>query len=228
MLKQGRAMRQQLPALGLSLGRLPSVLLTIVALSTLFAPALIQLAGRQTDPSFLDNRPPARMPAFPSSLSLGAVSQFHGEFRNFIDDNFGLRAELVKLNIHVRSAIGVSAIPGVLMGKEGWIFLKTEDDILDQVRALNRFTNHDLDEWIDLMEIQQQWVKSQGAAFIIVIAPNQHTIYPERMPLYVNRVWPETRLDQIMRRLHERGSKSRRRRSKTRPLGRETRKFSLS
>jgi hypothetical protein len=56
------------------------------------------------------------------------------------------------------------------------------------------------------MEAQQRWVKAQGAALIIVIAPNQHTIYPERMPLYVNRAWPETRLDQIMRRLQERGS----------------------
>ena len=42
-------MRQQLPALGVSLGRLPSALLIVAVLATLFAPALIQLAGRQTD-----------------------------------------------------------------------------------------------------------------------------------------------------------------------------------
>ncbi len=133
-------MRQQLPALGLSLGRLPSVLLAVAVLATLFAPALIQLTGRQTDPSFLDNRPPARMPALPSSFSLGALGQFRKELIAFIDDNFGLRAEMVKLNIRVRSAIGVSAIPGMFMGKEGWFFLKTDSDVLDQVRALNRFT----------------------------------------------------------------------------------------
>ena len=155
-------MRQQLPALGISLGRLPSVLLMIAVLATLFAPALIQLAGRQTDPSFLDNRPPARMPALPSSLSLGALEQFRKELIAFIDDNFGLRAEMVKLNIRVRSAIGVSAIPGMFMGKEGWFFLKTDSDVLDQVRALNRFTDEELDEWIDLMEAQQRWVKAQG------------------------------------------------------------------
>jgi alginate O-acetyltransferase complex protein AlgJ len=199
-------MRQQLPALGVSLGRLPSALLTIAVLATLFAPALIQLTGRQTDPSFLDNRPPARMPALPSSFSLGALGQFRKELIAFIDDNFGLRAEMVKLNIRVRSAIGVSAIPGMFMGKEGWFFLKTDSDVLDQVRALNRFTDEELDEWIDLMEAQQRWVKAQGAAMVVVVAPNQHTIYPEYLPRYVNRVWPETRLDQIMRRLKERGS----------------------
>ena len=176
-------MRQQLPALGLSLSRFPSVLLAVAVLSTLFAPALIQLTGRQTDPSFLDNRPPARMPALPSSFSLGALGQFRKELIAFIDDNFGLRAEMVKLNVRVRSAIGVSAIPGLFKGKEGWFFLKTDSDVLDQVRALNRFTDEELDEWIDLMEAQQRWVKAQGAAMVVVVAPNQHTIYPERMPL---------------------------------------------
>ena len=147
------------------------------------------------------------MPALPSSFSLGALGQFRKEMIAFIDDNFGLRAEMVKLNIRVRSAIGVSAIPGMFMGKEGWFFLKTDSDVLDQVRGLNRFTTDDeLDEWIDLMEAQQRWVKAQGAAMVIVVAPNQHTIYPEYLPRYVNRVWPETRLDQIMRRLKERGS----------------------
>lgn len=198
--------RQQLPALGVSLGRLPSALLALAVLSTLFAPALIQLAGRQTDPSFLDNRPPARMPALPSSFSLDALGQFRSQLIAFVDDNFGLRAEMVTLNIRVRSAIGVSAIPGLFMGKDGWFFLKTDSDVLDQVRALNRFTSEELDEWIDLMEAQQRWVKAQGAAMTIVVAPNQHTIYPEYLPRYVNRVWPETRLDQIMRRLKERGS----------------------
>src|SRR3954462_9135210 len=71
------AMRQKLPALGVSLSRLPSALLIVSVLATLFAPALIQLAGRQTDPSFLDNRPPAQMPALPSSLSLSTLREFH-------------------------------------------------------------------------------------------------------------------------------------------------------
>src|SRR5690242_4370327 len=106
--------RQQLPALGLTLGRLPSALLTFAVLATLFAPALIQLAGRQTDPSFLDNRRPASMPTLPSSLSRGDWAQFEKGLTDFIDDNFGLRVEMVKLNVRARSAIGVSAIPTML------------------------------------------------------------------------------------------------------------------
>lgn len=199
--------RQTLPTLGIELGRLPSVLLTVAVLATLFAPAVIQLAGRQTDTSLLDNRPPARLPPLPTSFSLGALEQFRNGLINFVDDNFGLRVEMVKLNIRARSAIGVSAIPTMFMGKEGWFFLKTDNDVLDQVRGLNRFTDEDLDAWIDLMELQQRWVESQGAALVIVIAPNPHTIYPEQMPNYVNRAWPETRLDQIVRRIKERGSR---------------------
>src|SRR6478609_7434409 len=108
-------MRQQLPALGIRLGRLPSALLIVAVLATLFAPALILLTGRQTDTRLLDNRPPARMPALPSSLSLGAWKQFREGLVGFIEDNFGLRVEMVQLNIRARSAI-VSAIPGMFIG----------------------------------------------------------------------------------------------------------------
>src|SRR5690349_20737219 len=127
--------RQQLPALGLSPGWLSGALLTVAVLATLFAPALIQLTSRQTDPSFLDNRPPARMPAWPSSLSLGDWRRFHSGLTDFIDDNFGLRAEMVELNVRLRGAIGVSAIPSLLVGKDGWFFLKTDADVLDQARG---------------------------------------------------------------------------------------------
>ena len=49
----------------------------------------------------------------------------------------------------------------MFMGKEGWFFLKTDSDVLDQVRGLNRFTTDDeLDEWIDLMEGQRRWGES--------------------------------------------------------------------
>jgi SGNH hydrolase-like domain, acetyltransferase AlgX len=38
------------------------------------------------------------------------------------------------------------------------------------------------------------------------VAPNQQTIYPEYTPGYADRAWPETRLDQLTRRLRERNS----------------------
>src|ERR1019366_4985298 len=188
-------MKQPLPPLGCWLGKAQSLVFCVLVLGTLCAPAVVQFAGRATDPSFIDNRRPAQFPNWPTSIK--EVVNFRDGVSRFIDDNFGLRAELVKLDYRVHSWIGVSSHPGLIEGKNGWVFLKSDYAVFDQFRGLNRFTDAELEAWIDTMERAQQWLAAQGIAFMVVIAPNQQTIYPEYMPAYANRVWPETRLDQV-------------------------------
>jgi alginate O-acetyltransferase complex protein AlgJ len=198
-------MKQQLPVLGIGLGKAQSWVLCLLLLGSLSAPAIVQLTGLSADPSFIDNRPPAPLPKLPRSI--GDVVEFRDGVSKFIGDNFGLRAEFVKLNVLIHYWIGVSSIPAVVVGKNGWIFLKNDYGIFDQFRALDRFTDAGLDSWIDAMEQYQQWLAVQGIAFMVVVVPNQQTVYPEYMPGYANRVSPETRLDQLSRRLRERNSK---------------------
>lgn len=189
---------QQLPAPGLRFGRLQSLLLSIPVLCALAAPAIIHMSGWATDPSFLDNRPPA---PFPSSFT-----NFRERLTRFIDDGFGLRAELIKLNVLLYAELGVSKIPNMIVGRHGQFFLKHEKVDFDQFRGLDVFSPAELDRWIDVMERYQRWLQARDIAFVVVAVPSAETIYPELMPFYVNRVGPETRLDQILRRLRERGS----------------------
>lgn len=196
-------MKQQLPVLGVRLGKWPAMALCASVISGLFAPALIQSAGLSTDPSIIDNRRPAQFPAWPRSLEdLGA---FRDGLIAYADDNFGLRTEMIRLNWRIHAAIGVSSHPGLIVGKHGWVFLD-RDNALDQYRGINRFSEKELDAWIDAMENYQRWFAQKGGALVVVIAPNAQTIYSEYLPAWVNIVHPETRLDQIVRRLKERGS----------------------
>jgi len=197
-------MQQQLPPSGVWLNRVVSFLLTGLVLGTLCAPALVHLSGNATDPTFIDNRRPAPLPDPPTTID--RLDKFRDKFIKYIDDNFGLRAELVRLNVLVNSWIGVSSVPGLLIGKDSWFFLKTDFASLDQFRGLNRFTDRELDAWIDAADGYRRWLEAQGIAFMVVVAPNQQTVYPEHMPDYATRVWPETRLDQLSRRLRERQS----------------------
>ncbi|MEA2904986.1 MAG: alginate O-acetyltransferase complex protein AlgJ [Alphaproteobacteria bacterium] len=189
---------QQLPNPGLRFGRLQSLLLSIPVLCALAAPAIIHMSGWATDPSFVDNRPPA---PFPSSFT-----NFRQRLTRFIDDGFGLRAELIKLNVLLYTELGVSKIPNMIVGRHGQFFLKQDKLGFGQFRALDVFNPAELDRWIDVMERYQRWLASRNIAFVVVAVPSAETIYPELMPFYVNRVGPETRLDQILRRLRERGS----------------------
>ena len=198
-------MKQQLPALGIWLGRIQSWMLCLLILGSLATPAIVQIAGLSTDPSFIDNRPPAPLPALPRSVR--DVEEFRDRVSKFAGDNFGLRAELVKLNVLIHHWMGISSIPAVVVGKNGWVFLKNDFAVFDQFRALDRFTDAGLDSWIASMERYRQWLANQGIDFMVVVVPNQQTVYPEYMPGYANRVFPETRLDQVSRRLREQDSK---------------------
>ena len=195
---------QQLPALGVRFGRFPSAIFCILLLASLAAPATIHLLGRSTDTTFIDNRPAKVFPALP--ISLAEFHQFPDNVTKFVDDRFGLRAELVKLNIRLNHRLGVSKVPNLFVGKDGWIFLKEDSAGFGVYRGLNRFSADELDRWINIMELFQRWLALHGSQFVVVMAPNQQTIYPDYMPGYITRVMPETRLDQIVRRLRERNS----------------------
>jgi hypothetical protein len=197
-------MQQQLPPSGVWLNRVVSFLLTVLVLGTLCAPALVHLTGNATDPTFIDNRRPAPLPGLPTTID--RLDKFRDNVIKYVDDNFGLRAELVRLNVLVNSWVGVSSVPGLLIGKDNWFFLKTDYASLDQFRGLNQFSDQELDAWIDTAEGYRAWLEAQGIAFMVVVAPNQQTVYPEYMPAYATRIWPETRLDQLSRRLRERQS----------------------
>ena len=140
-------------------------------------------------------------------MSIGEAGHFRDGLIKYVDDNFGLRAEFVKLDVKLHYWLGVSSIPAMLIGKEGWTFLKTDFDSFNQFRGLNRFTDTGLNTWIDDMEIYRQWLEANGIHFMVVVAPNKETIYPDYMPNYVNRVWPQTRIDQVVQRLKELNSK---------------------
>src|SRR4051812_3323625 len=143
-------MKQQLPPSGVWLNRVWSILLSLLVFGTLCAPALVHLTGNATDPSFVDNRPPAPLPGVPDTID--RLDKFRDNFIRYIDDNFGLRAELVQLNVAMHAWIGVSSVPGLLIGKNSWFFIKSDHASLDQFRGLNRFSDQELDAWIDTVD----------------------------------------------------------------------------
>jgi hypothetical protein len=201
-------MRQQLPPLGVRFGKAASMALCILGAVSLAAPALVHLSGNNTDTSKLDNRRPAPFPALPTGADVENFDRLwllRKRLVYYMDNAFGLRAELVTLNARIKMLMGLSAVDTMVAGRDGWHFLKVHEDILDQYRGIKPLTAAETDAWIDTMERRQREVEAHGSAFIVFIAPDQQTVYPDYMPAWATRVGP-TRLDQIIQRLKERGS----------------------
>jgi hypothetical protein len=175
-----------------------------LAAISLCLPAVMQFTGLSSDAKIVLNRPLATMPSLPRSLD--GFERFRQGATNFVEDNFGLRTEMIRLNYYIHAWLGVSSSAAHLIGKDGWFFLKEDLGIFDQFRGANLFKDRELDDWIDNVDMYRVWLEKRGIAFEVVIAPNKQTIYPDYMPFYATRVWPETRIDQLIRRLRERRS----------------------
>jgi hypothetical protein len=61
------------------------------------------------------------------------------------------------------------------------------------------FSPHALQQWVRMLEARRDWLAAQGIPFVLVIAPDKQTIYPESLPRALRkRAKEETRLDQLI------------------------------
>src|SRR5215467_1988134 len=140
-----------------------------------------------------------------SRLSQPIEVSYTGAFEFWWNDGFGFRRSLVVAYSRTLLALGVSSTPSVIIGKSGWLFF-AGDEALASYRAVRPFTEAEVVRWQRRMEQRQAWLAERGIRFLVVIAPNKETIYPEFMPARLNRVRETTRLDQLMAQMRPRSS----------------------
>jgi hypothetical protein len=151
-----------------------------------------------TDVKRVELRFPEPRPPLPVDLqTLGA---YPAAMDAHLDDVFGFRTQLITGHSLIHLMLGVSGSPRFILGREGWYFHSTIDDVLPQARGVQTFTPAQLERWVRIMEERQRWLEAQGIEFLVVVAPNKHSIYPEYLPDWVNQVGP-TRYDQLLHRL---------------------------
>jgi alginate O-acetyltransferase complex protein AlgJ len=132
------------------------------------------------------------------SLARYSTTRFIEQLRSYLADNFGFRGVLVKWNARLNArTLAVSPSPSVIMGKNGWLYYAGEL-IIEDYRCQKPFTETELQQWTLLLERRQKWLQQRGARYIFIVAPNEHTIYPESLPSYITRLRDTSRLDQLL------------------------------
>jgi len=159
-------------------------------------PGLTQIATLG-GPDVSDNRvlaPPPRWAGFGRLRDLAKATDA------YVEDHFGLRRRLVRWNSLIRYRLGTSSTPKVVIGADGWLFY-TGEKIIEQHTGDNVFTPAELDRWVAVMTANRDWLARRGIAFVIMIAPDKSTIYPEKLPTYPRPPRRTTRTDQLAERL---------------------------
>ena len=131
---------------------------------------------------------------------LAAARDFVPAFEQAFADRFGARATLLRFHNRVLvRAFGVSPAPNVLIARDGWLFFKGEDG-----RAFDRFYrgvlpvgDRELRRIADELRRRGRYLASLGVAYVVTIAPDKATIYPEMLPAWTKPVTAHTPLDRL-------------------------------
>ena len=127
--------------------------------------------------------------------------RFFQGYKYYYNDNFQLRSLFIPANNFIKvRCFGISPLPSILLGKEGWIYLHKQNDRIDQIeyfRSLELFTPAELEHWRVSLEQRRDWLAKRGIRYLFVIAPNKSTIYPEFLPDSIRPVRDRSRLDQL-------------------------------
>jgi hypothetical protein len=87
--------------------------------------------------------------------------------------------------------------PAVILGKDNWFFLAGNYG-LEYYQSRTLLTPAELARWKSSLEYDRDILRNRNIRFLIVIAPNKDTIYPEYMPDNIAKFQQQSRLDQLL------------------------------
>lgn len=71
----------------------------------------------------------------------------------------------------------------VITGKEGYLFLGNKyADVLHKTNGVNRPELSQIHSWTNKLKELQSWYKETGIKTAVILAPNKHTVYQDKLP----------------------------------------------
>jgi len=116
-----------------------------------------------------------------SELDKNYPERFDAYFR----DHFGGRDRLIRWHHRVKYELfRESPVDQVLVGREGWLFYSYAPAGPDIKNFAGRWphTTADIDRWLAAQDERERRYAAEGAKYLIVIAPDKQTLYPEFVP----------------------------------------------
>ena len=139
----------------------------------------------------------AKVDAVSIPNSYAGLVELPDKCSSYIDDHFGFRYSLVRCNKKIyRDLFADSDAQKMLLGKDGWRFLKSTNSVVEYAEHRYPLTDDELNQLVGDFGAINDSLQEHGIPFFVVVAPNKHSIYPEMLPDFVNSA-QFTRFDQI-------------------------------
>ena len=177
--------------------------LAVAFVVLLSLPAALSLGGDERRARARAGEPPVTLPSLASAAGIGPWLQ---QLQAYARASFGGRHQLVEWDARLKQALGLSRSYGsdVTEGRDGWLFYRVHRGT-QGVRPEVPFGAAELDRWVGTLEAHRRAVEASGATFLVVIAPDKESIYPDLLPPEVPAALPTSRLDALAARLEGTG-----------------------
>lgn len=162
----------------------PSFLSAIFALVSLAGLGLATLFDMANEPGTARQERIAPTPAPPQSAK--DMARLFSEVRFYVANRYAMKDQFVTWNGQVKIGLfGHSPAPNVAFGRDGFMFLNTAAPIA-MAQGQGRLTEEDAVSWRDHFKSAREAFEVRGIAYAFVMGPNKHSIYPDRLPHWLN------------------------------------------
>lgn len=126
------------------------------------------------------------------------------DYTKYINDNFGFRSSLIRLLNQIRfSVFNSTSVPGVVIGKEGELFIES---YIDDYIGRNFIGKSKIQENVTKIKQVQDSLKTRGIDLMVVFAPGKASFYPELIPnSYISKKKDSTNYSEYSTSLKSRG-----------------------
>lgn len=121
----------------------------------------------------------------PTSQLSGSRS-FGIRFENYLSDHLLLKRTLIRLrNDFLYYILKTSGSAKAFVGKDGWLFL-TVEHTLKELIGTEPYTVQQLEYLQTIFEQRATWCQKRHCHYVLMVAPNKETVYPEKTGLNYN------------------------------------------
>ncbi|MDQ7831958.1 MAG: hypothetical protein RDU30_09500 [Desulfovibrionaceae bacterium] len=136
------------------------------------------------------------------------VRVFNALRGGYLEKHFGLRGRLITWYNYVNAFLLQSSQDNnpVVVGRDKWLFLSQDGpdrNILEDFRTSRPLPEAKMRRVLDVLAARRDWCAARGIAYLVVVAPNKNTVYPEKLPEVFSRPAQDSHLDQLLRYLKD-------------------------
>ena len=171
---------------------------SLLFMVAILVPSLILLTTPDQEISEAEQRTLTQLPENTNPFNQ-QFSEFVASFEAYTTDQFGYRDRLIYWHNYLKVVyMHKSSTEKVAIGKDKWLFYTVPNQIEDH-QGLSELSEDDLAAWASLLNYRHEWLAERGIPYVLVIAPDKKSIYPEYYPAQypiINK--NNTQLDQLL------------------------------